>query len=331
MGATTNVKLTVTGASLKAAMTSPTTHIEETIRLASGLLGVSSEDTLVLLNVLVNVVVAVDSSVILQLAPTTNTPYISIGFEEGLRNPLAFGSFLPGGNLDSFIQISESGKFLIDIEDETEIEIYLTLAKISDAPGTCVETIIASIESEIGSISLTPGPTGATGVTGTIGPTGVTGLSGATGPTGSTGGVGPTGPTGPTGLTGPTGATGAPPSKTFNNPTRSLNTAFQPSTTNDVFASYSVDISSTLSLSGGQSGTVYLRYADDSGHTTNVKEVARFVNGNTGTLTIGLSITQNVTGTLSGVIPAGKYAKLVTENTSGTPTFTYRSAQEVLF
>lgn len=116
----------------------------------------------------------------------------------------------------------------------------------------------------------------------------------------------------------------------FTNPVRSLNSAFQVSSTQNCLISYSIDISCTLSLTGGQTGTLYLRYADDSGHTTNVKEVCRFVNANTGSLTIGLNITQAETGTLSGMIPAGKYVKLVTENTAGSPTFTYRSAQEVL-
>lgn len=120
------------------------------------------------------------------------------------------------------------------------------------------------------------------------------------------------------------------PSLTFGNPTRSLNSAFQPSTTLNAIVSYSVDIACTLSLTGGQAGTVFLRYADDSGHTTNVKEVCRFAATNTGTLTIGLALNQIATGTLSGVIPAGKYVKLVTSNDTGTPTFTYRNAQEVL-
>lgn len=114
------------------------------------------------------------------------------------------------------------------------------------------------------------------------------------------------------------------------NPTRTLNTAFQISTDRDAIVAYSVDTACALSLSGGQQGTVYLRYADDSAHTTNVKEVCRFVNGNTGTLTIGLAITQNATGSLSGIVPAGKYGKIVTENNVGTPVFTYRSSQEVL-
>lgn len=119
--------------------------------------------------------------------------------------------------------------------------------------------------------------------------------------------------------------------RTFNNPTRSLNSAFQISTTQDALVSYSVDISASLSLSGGQTGTVTLQYADDSAFTTNVKTVQSSVNGNTGTLTIGLGLTQLGTAAVSGMVPAAKYAKIITANTAGTPTFTYRTAQEVLF
>lgn len=111
-------------------------------------------------------------------------------------------------------------------------------------------------------------------------------------------------------------------------PTRSLNTAFQPSTTTDVIVSYAVDIACTLTLTGGQTGTVVLEYADDSGISTNVKTVQSTANANTGTLTIGLSLTQTATASLSGVIPAGKWVRLRTVNTTGTPTFTYRSAAE---
>lgn len=115
----------------------------------------------------------------------------------------------------------------------------------------------------------------------------------------------------------------------FSNPSRSLNTAFQISSTQNAVVSYSVDIACTISLTSGQSGTAYLRYADDSGMTTNVKEVCRTANANTGSLTIGLNLTQTATGTLSGMIPAGKYAKIVTSNDTGTPTFTMRNSQEV--
>jgi len=110
---------------------------------------------------------------------------------------------------------------------------------------------------------------------------------------------------------------------------RTLDTCFQISATRDVLVNYSVDIAATLSLVTGQTGTVFLEVSDNSGCSTNTQELSRAVNGNTGTLTIGLNITQNVTGQVSGVVPAGKYVKLRTANTVGTPTFNYRSGQEV--
>lgn len=118
--------------------------------------------------------------------------------------------------------------------------------------------------------------------------------------------------------------------RVFAAPTRSLNTAFQPSATRDAQVSYSVDIATTVSLSGGAVGTVFLEYADDSGFTTNVVEIGRTVSGNTGTLVVGLTLNQAATAQLNGIVPAGKYVRLRTANTTGTPTFTYRSSQEVL-
>ena len=112
--------------------------------------------------------------------------------------------------------------------------------------------------------------------------------------------------------------------------TRTLNSIFQVSSTRDSLVNYSVDIATTLSLTTGQSGTVYLEIASDSGFTTNVQEISRAANGQTGTLTIGLGLNQNVTGSLNGYVPVGYYARLRTQNNTGTPTFTYRSGQEVL-
>lgn len=120
------------------------------------------------------------------------------------------------------------------------------------------------------------------------------------------------------------------PTRTVNYTTRALNTCFQVSTTRDAFVHYGVDISTSISLSGGQVGTVYLRSYTNSICTMNPQDVSRFVNGQTGTLTIGLALTQNVTGTLAGTILAGTWAQLVTENTTGTPVFTARPGQETL-
>lgn len=120
------------------------------------------------------------------------------------------------------------------------------------------------------------------------------------------------------------------PARSFAYQTRSLNNCFQVSGTRDAMVSYSVDIATSLSLTTGQQGTVYLRIYSDSGCSTGTQELTRFVNGQTGTLTIGLALTQNVTGTLTGIVPAGAYVQLVTQNNTGTPTFTARPGQEVL-
>lgn len=138
-------------------------------------------------------------------------------------------------------------------------------------------------------------------------------------------------------LTIPTGAVssyvagnGTVASRSFSYTTRALNTCFQASATRDASVSYAVDIAATLSLSGGQQGTVFLEVFTDSGCTTGTQEVTRATNGNTGTLTIGLNTVQTGTARLQGVVPAGMYLRLRTNNDTGTPTFTARPGQEVL-
>lgn len=112
--------------------------------------------------------------------------------------------------------------------------------------------------------------------------------------------------------------------------TRSLNSAFQVSTTRDSFVNYSVDIATSVSISGGEVGTVHLEIADDSGFTTNVQQIGRESSGSTGTFVLGLAIDQTGTASLSGFVPAGKYVRIRTADTTGTPTFTYQVGQEVL-
>jgi hypothetical protein len=116
------------------------------------------------------------------------------------------------------------------------------------------------------------------------------------------------------------------PVRTFTNPARTLNTAFQISSTQDAQVSYSVDITVAAVLIAGTSGRVYLEYANEIGFTTGVTVV-----GSSGQSTGGvLSITNLGTANLSGIIPAGKYVRLRTVNVTGTPTFTFQSSQEVL-
>ena len=111
--------------------------------------------------------------------------------------------------------------------------------------------------------------------------------------------------------------------------TRSLNTIYQISSSNWSIVHYSIDISCSLSLTGGTTGTVYLEISPTSGFST-VQNVGSFTNSNTGTLTIGLNTVQISTANLGTVVPAGYYVRLRTSNSLGTPTFTYQSGQEVL-
>lgn len=112
--------------------------------------------------------------------------------------------------------------------------------------------------------------------------------------------------------------------------TRSFNTIYQPSGNRDTFVNYCIDIACTLSLSGGETGTIFLEISDQWDFGSNIIEVARTVNGNIGSLTLGLNITQNSTASLCGMVPAASYARIRTSNTTGTPTFTWRSGQEAI-
>jgi len=105
---------------------------------------------------------------------------------------------------------------------------------------------------------------------------------------------------------------------------------WQLSTTRNATVSYSVSIATALSLTGGSAGYVSLEIASDSGYTTNLQEVARVTNAQTGTLTIGLALNQTISATLSGFVPAGYYARLKSTNITGTPTYTYVVGQETL-
>lgn len=111
---------------------------------------------------------------------------------------------------------------------------------------------------------------------------------------------------------------------------RSLNSAFQISATRNAQVSYSVQITVTASIAGGQNGDVILEIASDSGFTGNVQTLAISGLGQTYTLAVALQGVQPQTGVVSGFVPAGYYARLRTVNNVGTPSFSYRAGQEVL-
>lgn len=112
--------------------------------------------------------------------------------------------------------------------------------------------------------------------------------------------------------------------------TRSLNSAFQVSATRPSLVVYSVQITVTASIAGGQNGDVILEIASDSGFTTNVQTLSITGSGQTYTLAVALQGVQPTTNIVSGFVPAGYYARLRTVNNTGTPTFAYRAGQEVI-
>lgn len=118
--------------------------------------------------------------------------------------------------------------------------------------------------------------------------------------------------------------------RSFSSPSLAVNTARQASTTRDADVTASVDITTALSLTGGAAGKVTLQYADNNTFTTNLVTVSEGTTSNTGTLTIGLALSQIGTAVVKGIIPANKYYRLLTTNVTGTPTYGTPLVQEVL-
>lgn len=111
--------------------------------------------------------------------------------------------------------------------------------------------------------------------------------------------------------------------------TTTASTGFQISSTRLAFANYAVQIAATLSLTAGQSSTIYLETAATNSTTpSDWTTVTSVSNGNTGTLAIGLNLTQTFGAQLSGLIPAGKWVRI---RSSGTATATFISGQEMMF
>jgi len=129
-----------------------------------------------------------------------------------------------------------------------------------------------------------------------------------------------------------------PAAKSFDNaPTRSFVTTaaaangFRLSTFRDAEVSYSVSIDTTISLSGNSSGVVVLEVAATNSTTaSDWKTISRIPSGQSGGLVVGLTLNQAGGGNLSGIVPAGWYARLRTINVAGTPTFTFNGGQETL-
>lgn len=127
----------------------------------------------------------------------------------------------------------------------------------------------------------------------------------------------------------------------FNNtPNRSSNittgtgaTGFQISSTRDALVNYSVTITTAVQIGvvTNVDGYVVLEIASTNSATSgDWVEIARVPQAQNIGLAVALSSTQKGGGNLTGIVPAGYYAKIRTVNNAGTPIYTYNSGQEVL-
>lgn len=108
-------------------------------------------------------------------------------------------------------------------------------------------------------------------------------------------------------------------------------TGFQVSATRDAAVSYSVAITTTSTLSGSTAGYVALQICSTNSATPSAWiEISRVTNAQSNTLVVGITLSQTSGGALSGIVPAGYYAKILEVNTNGTPSYVYNSGQEVL-
>lgn len=114
--------------------------------------------------------------------------------------------------------------------------------------------------------------------------------------------------------------------RTFNYPSRTLNSCFQISSTKDADFHYKVDVASGTLLSGTVTGTITATSYTNSGCTTDAQIVADGAPSQGAALGV-LSVSQIVPVGIDGTLPAGKWIKLTTANTVGTPTFSIRTAQ----
>lgn len=110
---------------------------------------------------------------------------------------------------------------------------------------------------------------------------------------------------------------------------KNFNTAYQVSTTKQSRVYVSSQIACTLSLAGGQAGQIILEISANG--TSGWIYMGQLSSSNTGTLTIGLNTTQISGSQMSADLPPGYYWQLRTNNTTGTPTYTFNGGNEIIY
>lgn len=110
---------------------------------------------------------------------------------------------------------------------------------------------------------------------------------------------------------------------TASTPSRSLNSNFTPSSTNAVYACYTISIGCSISLAGSCSGDVELR-SDTNSTPTTVRSKTSMALG--GTLVIGLTLTNTQEVPVCYLVPPNHNVRLVS---SGTATISISQQSEV--
>lgn len=116
-------------------------------------------------------------------------------------------------------------------------------------------------------------------------------------------------------------------SVTHSTPTRALGTAFQPSTSRPVVGCYSVQIDTTINLSGGESGRVEI-LSDASNPPTTIRGSTPA--GITGTAVLGLALATVGGGQLCVTARPNDFVLLRSVDVTGTPAYTITRQSEDL-
>lgn len=115
------------------------------------------------------------------------------------------------------------------------------------------------------------------------------------------------------------------PVRSFSKPSRALNSAFLVNSARDCFVGYALNVTTNAALLLGARARFTLQYADNAAMSSNLVNVMES-EGGTGS---GIVVTSYHTLLVAGVIPAGKYVRLLTTNVQGSPTYGTLSTQEV--
>lgn len=232
------------------------------------------------------------------------------------------------------------------------LEAYRGMTGSTGPQGTQGPQGLEGIAGPIGPTGAT-GPQGPTGLQGSAGPTGsqgpkgdsgsqgiqgVKGDKGDTGAAGATGAKGDTGATGPAGTTDWSGITNKPSTfspdgtalktPTVTSPTRTIGTAFQPSATRPTLVSYSVRTQVTNPLVAGAS-TAMVQLMSDA-NATPTTERARVSAESSVALAVAIAITTANVATLTYIVPAGHYVRLVSTVTGTGATSIISQNEETL-